>query len=171
METKPVSFIYIEGDSENYQYNMDRVRSFHMDRTYKNDDTGKCIYYSFEGRTLRIYDTETLTRDNDFSQFSLFVNTIVIEEGTKRIDELAFGEVKPLLYITKMYLPKTLEYLDSDSFYFNQFNGKLMKIYFGGTEEEWDYLNKRTEDGQINYLDGVEIIYNCEGVSSEINNQ
>lgn len=157
METVPVSFIYIEGDSADYQFDNDKLGSFHIDCTCKDEYSGNQINYSLEGRTLRIHDTDKIFENNDLGEYFSLVNNIIVEDGTKVIEAYAFG-CEPGLYNTRtVYLPQSLEYLDVDCFYFN--DGKLKTICFGGTEEEWDYLIRNSQSDRIENLEDVEILF------------
>ena len=160
MVTEPVSFIYIAGDSNDYEYDNSELASLHLDREYYSEENDMIIYYTIEGRTLRIHDTRIIPYDNNFGRYFSLINTVIVENGTNRIDAYAFGDEPGLYKVTKMYLPKSLDYLDVDCFYMS--GDSLQTIYFGGTEEQWDSLIANSESDRIENLEGVDIICNYE---------
>ena len=163
IKTDPVKFIYITGDYNDYKYNTSKLSSLVIKRECRNDDLSKTIHYNIEGRTLRIYDTKTIFSYTDFFCFFALVDTIIVEDGTKEIEECAFGDDGGLFNVKTIYLPKSLRSLDFDCFY-NLDAQKLEKVYFGGSEAEWEELKMKSDNFRLQEgwddLQNVEIIYN-----------
>ena len=160
METAPVSFIYIAGNSEDYRFDKEKLKTIHFDRFFKDEDKPP-IYYTIDGRTLRIYNTETISSYNDFLVFGSLINTIIVEDGTKTIEIFAFGEEDGLYNVKTMYLPKSLEFIDFDCFhYFNE--GNLERIFYGGTQDDWNHLVQKSDSTWPDDIESVEIKVDCD---------
>ena len=155
METAPVSFIYMEGDSSDYHYDDNRLASLNLERRYYSEESNNEMYYTIEGRTLKIHDTSKVFWDNDFGNYFSLIDTIIVGEGTKEIEALAFNDEASLRNVTKVYLPKSLECIDLDCFCYDS----LESIYYGGTEEQWASLISNAEDDDLKKIEDVEIVY------------
>ena len=158
METEPVTFIYMEGDSSDYHYDYTLLASLKIERKCHSEESGNEMYYTIEGRTLKIHNTKIVFYDNDFNDYFSLIDTIVIGEGTEEIEAMAFCNEPGLYNVTKAYLPKSLEYIDLDCFCYDS----LEYIYYEGTEEQWYSLITNTEGNNLENIENVEIIFNYE---------
>ena len=159
MKTEPLSFIYIAGDSRNYKYNEKNLATFSYEGMIKDEEEGtnRIIYYSIEGRTLRIYDTKIIFWNYEFGDYSSLIDTIIIEDGTTDIENGAFGILPSLKNVKTVYLPKSLEHIDFGCF---DLDGKISKIYFEGTEEQWNVLINKADEYEIENIKDIDITYN-----------
>lgn len=169
LQTNPVSFIYLDGDYKDYKYNRSKLNSLYLDREYKEyreNDSYESIYYSIEGRTLRIPGEQKVSYNPDIGCFFALIDTIIIEDGAEEIDENALMGIYGLYNVKTIYFPKTLKSLDFDCFY-RMHALNLKKIYFGGTKKEWNKLKRNSDSSDINIwgydaFEDVTIIYNSD---------
>ena len=156
METSPVSFIYIADTINNYKYDEAKLKAFKMNRICNDENSNARISYSIEGRTLRIHDTPIVFDNEELWTYFSLIDTIYVEEGTVSIDYGAFGDEPGLYNVTTVYLPGSLRNIDFYCFHF--YKKAIQKIYFGGTEEQWNTL-AACSDG-LEMIDNAEIICN-----------
>lgn len=132
-------------DIEDFDYYIDGDDLF-IGR-YKGSDKRIRInsIYTIDGKEKKVVDF------NDSTFFCHKSESIIIPEGTKTLDSNTFNSSS----VKFVYLPKTLE--KPDNTFWGYFHN-AEKIYYGGTEEQWNEICTVERDK----LDCKEIVYNTD---------
>lgn len=77
------------------------------------------------------------------------ITSVILPEGLTYMENNTFNSCSNIKYL---YLPSTLEPLESGYTLFDYIDDVLEEVYYGGTNEQWRYLTREVEDNVLDYL-------------------
>lgn len=121
--------VWLEGytDISDFEYYIDGNEIFLTDFKSSKKKVRINSTYEIDGNTYNVVSLDSVfTLDN--------VTSVIIPEGVRNVAINEFNSCG----VKFLYLPSTLQYIESDSFwgYFHD----TEKIYYGGSEEQWNQL-------------------------------